>query len=143
MELSDKYLSIYNFNDSVMRDYVYYKDLKQLEKILGLSLSEYVEVIDGVELIKLNIVKRQLLEHDDGYRNFVADEILYEIDMFGYYGNDEFESDLGEICSLLESDLTPDELGEETWNALGRMFDKSFDKFKYKNRKRNITNKHK
>lgn len=141
MEERIKYLNKYNFNDSTIKDYVYYNDLKQLEKILGLNLSEYVEIINGMEVVKLNIVKRELLEHDVDYRNFVADEILYEIDMFGYYGNDMFESDLDEVCSLLESDLTPDDLGEDTWEALGRLSDKSYEKFKYKNRKRNCDKK--
>lgn len=137
--MDDKYLSIYNFNDEIMDEYIYYERLKNLERRLQLNLQEFVEVINGFEVIKLSIVKNQLLLHDDDYRNFVVDEILYDIDKFGYYANDYIEDALAEISTIFDSNVL-EHIDEELHDAIGIIREVTYNKYKTKTRKRK--NKH-
>lgn len=103
--MENKYLNTYNFTDNIMDDYMFYDQIKPLEQRLNLNLQEYVEIINGYNVIKVSIVKNFLLLHDDNYREFVVDEILYDIDKFGYYAKEYIDDAIYEVSMILDSDV--------------------------------------
>ena len=116
---------------NVVSEYVYYQQVKNISNLA--DFSKYKEINDnGEEVISIHNVHKCLLEECEDYKDFVIDEVLYDIDKYGYYADNDFEYALSEVCGILESDITPDDIGYDIWNSLGYINEKQHEKQKDK-----------
>lgn len=114
-------------------EYLHYSVTNKYPKI---DFSQYKEILpNGVEVITINNYHRCLLDNDEEYRNFVIEDVLFDIDRYGYYATEDFEDALAVVGGLLTSDFTPDTLGQEEWFALDYISGKQDDKFRDKHRR--------
>lgn len=140
--MDNAFLSVYNFNDNIMDDYMFYNHIQKLEQRLGMDLSEFVEIVNGYEVIKVRTVKEQLLLHDSNYREFVVDEILYDIDKFGYYAKEHIDDAMYEVSMILDSNLL-NHIDEEMHDAVCVIREACQEKDLYKQKKNRASKKHK
>lgn len=135
MDKKEMYFNAYNetyYND-IAPEYLYYRVTRMYKDI---DFSEYKEVLpNGDEVITINNFHRCVLEQNEEYKNYVIEEVLYDIDRFGYYATEDIEDALSIAFNLLTDDFTPDDLGREEWDALAFVRDKQLEKFMNKDKK--------
>lgn len=120
------------YND-IAPEYLYYKVTRMYKYI---DFSEYKEVLpNGVEVISINNFHRCMLDQNEEYKNYVIEEVLYDIDRFGYYATEDIENALSIGFNILTDEFTPDDLGREEWDALAFVRDKQLEKFMNKDKK--------
>ena len=111
-------------------EYLYYKVTKKYKNI---DFSQYKETLpNGDEIITIHNFHRCLLEQDEEYKNYVIEEVLYDIDRYGYYADEVVEEAIGVVSGLLTSEFTPDILGRDEWDALSFISEKHYEKGKNK-----------
>ena len=86
-------------NSQVIYDFIYYNKIKHM--FPNIDFKPYVIVNDNnEEIISIHDYHLCLLENDVDYKNYVIDEVLYDIDKYGYYadGNVEHAFDMLDIA---------------------------------------------
>lgn len=135
MDKKEMYFNAYNetyYND-IVPEYLYYRVARMYKDI---DFSEYKEVLpNGDEVITIDNFHRCMLEQDEEYKNYIIEEVLYDIDRYGYYANEDIENALSIGFNLLTDDFTPDDLGREEWDALAFVRDKQLEKLINKDKK--------
>ena len=128
------------YND-IIPEYLYYKSVSTFYS--NVDFSEYKEVLpNGDEVITIDNFHRCMLEQDEEYKNYVIEDVLYDIDRYGYYAEDYVEDAIGTVLGLLTSDFTPDTLGKEEWDALCFIGEKHDAKSKDRYKKSRHSRKH-
>jgi len=117
----------------VVPEYLYYNII--IKKYKNIDFTQYKELMpNGDEVISINNFHKCMLEQDEEYKNYVIEDVLYDIDRYGYYAVDVIEEAIGVVTGLLTSEFTPDTLGNDEWDALlfinEKRDEKHMDKFK-------------
>lgn len=111
-------------------DYIYFRITRRYKDI---DFSQYREVLpNGDEVIRIYNFHRCLLEQDEEYKNYVIEEVLYDIDRYGYYADEDIEDAISVASNLIFDEFTPDTLGREEWDAIAFLSEKQIEKNKDK-----------
>lgn len=117
----------------IASEYIYFNITGRYKDI---DFSQYKEVLpNGDEVITIDNFHRCLLEQDEEYKNYVIEEVLYDIDRYGYYANKDIEEAISVASNLVFDEFTPDTLGEEEWCAISYLSEKQLEKMQDKSRK--------
>lgn len=118
----------------IIPDYIYFNITSRYNNI---NFSQYKEVLpNGVEVIRIDNFHRCLLEQDEEYKNYVIEEVLYDIDRYGYYADESIEEAICVASNLIFDEFTPDTLGRDEWDAISFLAEKQLDKIEDKGKKK-------
>ena len=118
----------------VSNDYIYLADIPP-RYFNDINFEEYCEIdINGQYVIKRTVYHELLLQYNETFRKLVAEEVLDDIDRYGYYATDEIEEAMLEVSSILNSDLL-EHIDEELHDAICVIDSASYNKFHDKQRK--------
>ena len=132
-----------NFNE-----YFYTRDMEMLNEYLytdklkfkhpNVDFSEYIEKNQhNFDVITIYTYYRCLIEQDEAFKNHVIDDILYEIDQFGYYANEEMENALYSLDAIIQENiLTPDD--GELYESLALISENVYKKNHGHNKKKGL-----
>lgn len=118
----------------VASDYIYLADIPP-HYFKYINFEEYCETdIDDCLVIKRTIYHELLLQYNETYRKLVAEEVLDDIDRYGYYATDVIEEAMMEVSSILSSNIL-EYIDDELHDAICVIDQACYDKFHDKQRK--------
>ena len=124
--------NIYEPNNEV--DFIYYDEACKLYPDIDFELYVSIDKNNNY-IISLHDYFNCLLENDLKYKNYVIDEILYDVNNYGYYANVEIEETLGLITTILDEEMLRGKLEDEEINELEQLRNRREEKV-YNKRKR-------
>lgn len=127
--------SINNTENMICDDFIYVSEICKI-LLQNVDISKYIHInLDGEEVISRTDYHELLLLFNEEYRKYVANEVLNDIDKYGYYANENIEYAISEVSSLLSSNLI-DEFDDEMIDALQTLDEASYKKTSKRIRKK-------
>lgn len=119
--------------DDIVIDYVFYDEVYKLYP--NIDFSPYITKDENNNyIIPIHDYFTCLLENDLDYKNYVIDEVLYDISNYGYYAIDEVEETLGLLTTILDEEMLRGKLEDNEINELENLRNKREEKI-YNKRK--------